>query len=105
MIRCRCEFRLGWSIIQPLLPNKPRGVPRADHRKILDSIFWRLCIDSPWADIFERYGPAPTYSGAGRPKTSSQCDVRDAMFSLFFDKIVRDISSRAPPALGSKQDG
>ena len=23
-----------WSIIQPLLPNKPRGVPRADDRKV-----------------------------------------------------------------------
>ena len=22
-----------WSIIQPLLPNKPRGVPRVDDRK------------------------------------------------------------------------
>ena len=24
-----------WSVIQPLLPNKPRGVPRADDRKVL----------------------------------------------------------------------
>lgn len=31
-----------WSIIQPLLPNKPRGVPRADDRKVINGIFWRL---------------------------------------------------------------
>ncbi len=27
-----------WSIIQPLLPNKPRGVARADDRKVLNGI-------------------------------------------------------------------
>jgi len=26
------------SVIQPLLPNKPRGVPRIDDRKVLDAI-------------------------------------------------------------------
>ncbi len=49
-----------WSIIQPLLPNKPRGVPRADDRKVLNGIFWRLRTGSPLADIPERYGLATT---------------------------------------------
>src|SRR6476646_4580470 len=49
-----------WSIIQPLLPNKPRGVPRADDRRVLNGIYWRLRTGSPWADIPERYGPATT---------------------------------------------
>ena len=49
-----------WSIIEPLLPNKPRGVPRADDRKVLDGIDWRLRTGSPWAEIPERYGPATT---------------------------------------------
>ena len=49
-----------WSIIQPLLPNKPRGVPRADDRKVLNGIYWRLRTGSPWADIPERYGPPTT---------------------------------------------
>ena len=26
-----------WLVIQPLLPNKQRGVPRADDRKVLNS--------------------------------------------------------------------
>src|SRR3546814_15298965 len=51
-----------WSIIEPLLPNKPRGVPRADDRKVLNGIYWRLRTGSPWADIPERYGPATTCS-------------------------------------------
>jgi transposase len=49
-----------WSIIAPLLPNKPRGVPRVDDRRVLNGIYWRLRTGSPWADIPERYGPATT---------------------------------------------
>lgn len=49
-----------WSIIKPLLPNKPRGVARVDDRKVLNGIFWRLRTGSPWADIPERYGPPTT---------------------------------------------
>jgi transposase len=49
-----------WSIIEPLLPNKPRGVPRSNDRKVLNGIYWRLRTGSPWADIPERYGPATT---------------------------------------------
>lgn len=49
-----------WSIIEPMLPNKPRGVKRADDRKVLNGIYWRLRTGSPWADIPERYGPPTT---------------------------------------------
>ena len=31
-----------WSVIRPMLPNKPRGDPRVDDRRILDGIFWVL---------------------------------------------------------------
>ena len=36
------------------LPNKPRGVPRVDDRRVLNGIFWRLRTGTPWADIPER---------------------------------------------------
>ena len=49
-----------WGIIQPLLPNKPRGVPRADDRKVLNGILWRFRSGSPWAEIPDRYGPPTT---------------------------------------------
>ena len=49
-----------WSIIEPLLPNKPRGVPRADDRRVLNGILWRFRTGSPWAEIPERYGPSTT---------------------------------------------
>ena len=49
-----------WSIIEPLLPNKPRGMLRGDDRRVLDGIYWQLRTGSPWADIPERYGPSTT---------------------------------------------
>ena len=49
-----------WGIIEPLLPNKSRGVPRVDDRRVLNGIFWRLRSGAPWADIPDRYGPYTT---------------------------------------------
>jgi transposase len=34
--------RLEWRVIEPLLLNKPRGVPRVDDRRVLNGIFWVL---------------------------------------------------------------
>ncbi len=48
-----------WSVIQPLLPDKPRGVPRADDRRVLNGIFWVLRSGAP-RDLPERYGPYTT---------------------------------------------
>jgi transposase len=44
------------SIIEPLLPNKPRGVPRVE----LNGILWQFRTGSPWAKVPERYGPSTT---------------------------------------------
>jgi len=44
-------------VIEPLLPNKPRGVPRVDDRRVLNGIFWVLRSGAPWRDLPERYGP------------------------------------------------
>ncbi|GAB5508608.1 MAG: hypothetical protein Rhims3KO_00090 [Hyphomicrobiales bacterium] len=49
-----------WRVIAPLLPNKPRGVPRVDDRRVLNGIFWVLRSGSPWRDLPERYGPYTT---------------------------------------------
>jgi transposase len=49
-----------WSVIQPLLPNKPRGVARVDDRRVLNGIFWVLRSGAPWRDLPERYGPYTT---------------------------------------------
>src|ERR1700691_2554890 len=31
-----------WTAIRPFLPNKPRGVPRVNDRRVLNGIFWIL---------------------------------------------------------------
>ncbi len=49
-----------WRVIEPLLPNKPRGVPRVDDRRVLNGIFWILRSGSPWRDLPGRYGPHTT---------------------------------------------
>ena len=49
-----------WRVIEPLLPNKPRGVPRVDDRRVLNGIFWVLRSGAPWRDLPERYGPCTT---------------------------------------------
>lgn len=49
-----------WLVIEPLLPNKPRGVPRVDDRRVIKGILWRFRAGSPWADIPENYGPHTT---------------------------------------------
>ena len=38
-----------WSVIEPLLPNKPRGVPRVDDRRVLNGIMWVLRSGAPLA--------------------------------------------------------
>lgn len=40
-----------WRVIEPLLPNKPRGVPRVDDRRVLNGIFWALRFGAPWRDL------------------------------------------------------
>jgi transposase len=65
-----------WSIIAPLLPNKPRGVPRVDDRRVLNGIYWRLRTGSPWADIPERYGPSTTCYNRLDPGSSARREYK-----------------------------
>lgn len=45
----------AWTIIQPLLPAElvtPRvGRPWAEHRMIINGMFWVLCSGAPWRDM------------------------------------------------------
>ncbi len=42
-----------WRVIAPPLPNKPRGVPRVDDRRVLNGIFRVLRSGVPWRDVPE----------------------------------------------------
>ena len=49
-----------WTAIRPFLPNKPRGVPRVNDRRVLNGIFWILRSGAPWRDLPESFGPYTT---------------------------------------------
>jgi transposase len=49
-----------WSAIKPMLPNKPRGVPRVNDRRVLNGIFWVLRSGAPWRDLLQSFGPYTT---------------------------------------------
>jgi len=48
-----------WAAIRSFLPNKPRGIPRVDDRRVLNGIFWVLRSGAPWRDLPKTYGPPP----------------------------------------------
>jgi transposase len=43
-----------------MLPNKPRGVPRVNDRRVLNGIFWVLRSGAPWRDLPRSFGPYTT---------------------------------------------
>jgi transposase len=49
-----------WSVIQPLLPNKPRGVPRVDDRRVISGIVDVIRDGLMWRDAPAVYGPHKT---------------------------------------------
>ena len=46
-----------WAAIKPMLPNKPRGVPRVNDRRVLNGIFRVLRPGTPWRDRPQEFGP------------------------------------------------
>ena len=78
-----------WKVVQPLLPNKPRGVPRVDDRRVLNGIFWVLRSGSPWADVPERYGPPTTiYNRFNRWRKAGVWDrLMDAIIEAHDGKV------------------
>ena len=49
-----------WTAIKPMLPNKLRGVPRVNDRRVLNGICWVRRSGAPWRDLPEGYGPPTT---------------------------------------------
>src|SRR5271168_949364 len=101
-----------WKVVQPLLPNKPRGVPRVDDRRVLNGIFWVLRSGSPWADVPERYGPPTTiYNRFKRWRKAGVWDrLMDAIITAHDGKVqmidstsVRVHSKRPPKKTGWKR--
>jgi transposase len=43
-----------------MLPNKPRGIPRVNNRRVLNGVFWVLRSGAPWRDLPDSFGPYTT---------------------------------------------
>ena len=83
-----------WSVIQPLLPNKPRGVKRVDDRRVLNGIFWVLRSGAPWRDLPERYGPCTTcYNRFNRWRKAGVWDRLMYAITEAYDGAVQMIDS------------
>jgi hypothetical protein len=55
-----------WSVIEPLLPNKPLGVPRVDDRRVLNGIYWRLRTGELCGKMGDGGGLKAAYRGGCR---------------------------------------
>ena len=83
-----------WAIIEPLLPNKPRGVPRVDDRRVINGILWRFRTGAPWRDVPERYGPRTTlYNRFARWRAAGVWDRLLAAVSAAYDGDIVMINS------------
>jgi transposase len=79
-----------WQAIKPHLPNKPRGVPRVDDRRVLNGIFWVLRSGAFWADLPERYGPPTTiYNRFNRWRKAGVWDRLMDEITRFYDGDVQ----------------
>src|SRR5205823_5728737 len=83
-----------WGVIAPLLPNKPRGVPRVDDRRVLNGIFWVLRTGAPWRALPKEFGPPTTcYNRFVRWRKAGVWDRVMAAVSQAFDGDVQVIDS------------
>ena len=57
-----------WTAIKPMLPNKPRDVPRVNDRRVLSGIFRVLRSGAPWRDL-PGEGRNNARAGHGGPPT------------------------------------
>ena len=71
-----------WSIIAPLLPNKPRGVARVDDRRVLNGILWRSARDHPGLKF-------PSATARRQPATTASCDGERQACGTGFSKRFR----------------
>ncbi|WP_411970574.1 MULTISPECIES: IS5 family transposase [Mesorhizobium] len=83
-----------WRVIEPLLPNKPGGMPRVDDRHVLNGIFWVLRSGAPWRDLPERYGPRTTcYNRFARWRKAGVWDRLMDAISAAHDGAIQMIDS------------
>jgi len=85
------EFWLSdeqWTRLRSLLPNKPRGVPRVDDRRVISGIVHVLQSGCRWKDAPAVYGP---------PKTLYNRNVRWAAKGVWGEVFEALAAAGGPP--------
>ena len=72
--------------LEPLLPNKPRGVPRVDDRRVISGIIHVIRGGLMWRDAPAAYGP---------PKTLYNRFIRWSRLGVF-DRIFAALAGEGP---------
>ncbi len=87
-----------WTAIRPMLPNKPRGAPRVNDRRVLNGIFWILRSGAPWRDLPDDFGPYTTCynrfvrwrrAGVWRRIMDALATAHDASVQMIDTSIIR----------------
>jgi transposase len=75
-----------WARLEPLLPSqKPqRGGRWADHRTVINGVFWRTRCGLPWRDVPPNYGPWKTVYNRHRRWSA------DGIWDEVLDQLRRD---------------
>jgi len=101
-----------WAAVRPFLPNKPRGVPRVNDRRVLNGIFWVLRSGAPRRDLPETFGPYTTcydrFVRWGRAAVWDQimdalAETHDAAVQMIDTSVVRVHQHGACIARSSEQ--
>ena len=69
-----------WRLIEPLLPNKPKGVPRVDDRRVLNGIFWVLRSGASGATFPSAMAREPPVTTASCPGGRPACGTADGEY-------------------------
>ena len=85
--------------IRPLPPNKSRGVPRVDDRRVLSGIISCIQRSYRWSDVPPEYGPAKTLYN--RWKRWSEAGV----FEHVFAALVREMADLSTLMIPSRDSG
>jgi transposase len=101
-----------WAVIKPMLPNKPRGVPRVNDRRVLNGILWVLRSGAPWRDLPKAFGPYTTCynrfvrwrrAGVWSRTIGALAATRDKAVQMIDTSIVRVHQHAASIARSKKQ--
>jgi len=90
-----------WARLEPLLPDRTprRGGRWADHRQIVNGVFWRTRCGLPWRDLPTQYGCWKTVYNRHRRWSG------DGTWERILDELRRDTDVSQGPDWAVAVDG